>query len=262
MDLVLDIKIYIASFNYFAWFMMYFMDVEFKRYASSDEGIRCYIKNFIESIGRRTLLPFINNHVEHSINDEPSDSLRFNIFSNGVLYDSYYLYQKWHQMGKLHRENDLPAFQDLEKKMWYYHGDVNRENDFPAIVYTKGDQIWGINNYIHRENDLPAYIYENGKQEWYCEGELHRENDLPAVMHGENKGWYLRGVKHRENDLPAVIRSNGDKKWYYEGEKHRLDNPAVIKGNGDEKWFIHGRRCNKRTNDDDIGYNVCKKQKL
>jgi hypothetical protein len=44
MELIFDIKKYIATLNKEAWYWLYQVDLEFRAYASSEEGIREYKK--------------------------------------------------------------------------------------------------------------------------------------------------------------------------------------------------------------------------
>lgn len=58
------------------------------------------------------------------------------------------------------------------------NGKLGRENDLPAYTDVDGKQKWHINGKLGRDNDLPAVI-DNGMQRWYVNGELHRDNNKP-----------------------------------------------------------------------------------
>jgi len=129
--------------------------------------------------------------------------------------------QMWYKNGKLHSDNDLPAF--IAKngdQFWYKNNICYRENDLPSIISSKGDQYWcDINGKLHRDNDLPSIITTDGDQYWSdINGKLHRDNDLPAAIHTNGiQGWYKNGKKHRDNGLPALINLNGDQYWFENG---------------------------------------------
>ena len=74
----------------------------------------------------------------------------------------------WHNVnGKLHRDNDKPAFIDADgTKSWWVNGKRHRDNDQPAIIYADGTKEWWFNDKRHRDNGLPAIILANGTKEW------------------------------------------------------------------------------------------------
>jgi hypothetical protein len=161
MNLILDIKKYIATFNKEAWYWLYRIDIEFREYSSSEEGIREYKKIHYDVV---------------------LDSLE----SNKTIY---YLF------GIRHREGDLPAvvFENGMCK-WYKVGKLHRDGDLPAIIEADGTQHWYINGKPHRDGDLPAVIYVDGTQHWYKNGKLHRDGDLPAIIYANgNKYWFING---------------------------------------------------------------------
>lgn len=182
MDLLLDIKKYIANNDAYVWFKMYMIDDEFKQYASSDEGIYFFTSHFLTTINGETKLDLLDLH---------------------------------------HNIDDLPAIVSMDLQKWYCMGKRHRENDLPAIICYNGGKSWFYNGHKHRENDLPATIFANGDKNWFCNGRIHRENDLPAVIHANgNQYWFYNDLQHRENDLPAVIIDNdGTHIWYKNGIK-------------------------------------------
>ena len=63
---------------------------------------------------------------------------------------------KWYQLGKLHRDNDLPAIIDSKgNKLWYQYGKLHRENNLPAIIYVNNNMEW------YYDGLKINYIYEN-----------------------------------------------------------------------------------------------------
>lgn len=197
--LILDVKIYIASFDSNVWMHMSFYDIQFKHYAHTKVGMNNFVTLFHEKTERTTKL----FNKLHSINDLPA------LYNYGINH--------WMYNGKNHRNNDLPAvINELEYiKYWHQHG----KN--------------------HRDNDLPAIMHDNGRKEWYHYGKRHRDNDLPAVINKYTQEWHRNGELHRKNDLPAVISRDGEKKWYLFNMLARKNNlPVIIKPSGD-KIYLH-----------------------
>ena len=61
--------------------------------------------------------------------------------------------------------------------MWYKNGKLHRDNDLPAYIYISrdgryGNKIWVKNDLIHRDNNLPAVENKNGNKEWYKNGKI------------------------------------------------------------------------------------------
>lgn len=163
-DLIVDVKIYIASLDEEVWINMVFYDEKFKEYAFTKEGLKQFVDHFHQVIINRTYL----FGKLHSINDLPAK-----VNDEGV-------------------------------KHWYYNGKRHRENDLAAIIHVNGYQEWWYDGVRHRENDLPAFINNiYSYKEWWYEGFKHRENDLPAIIHNNGrKEWWYHGKNHRTNHLP------------------------------------------------------------
>jgi hypothetical protein len=126
MDLILDIKTIIASYDQEVWYHLYRFDSEFHNYAASPRGI----SQFIEL---------------------------FTVKTDGVLWIQYRLF------GKLHHR-DLPAIACLDGgEAWYLNGRLHRDNDLPAATYANGDQFWYQHGQLHRDNDQPALITSQGE---------------------------------------------------------------------------------------------------
>ena len=139
MDLPLDIKYKIASFDIDTWIRLSYIDEEFKRF-SYNEGRKLFIELF-------TI----------------------------VSRNSYET--TWRVFNKYHRENDKPAIiYKLGTKHWYINGKLHRDNNQPAIIHTNGNQYWYQNGKYHRENDQSAIIYSNGYQCWYQYGNYVKDN--------------------------------------------------------------------------------------
>lgn len=186
--------------------------------------------------------------------------------SHTVYYDGgYYL------CGKLHRDDDKPAFsgkidseyyasreylfstyeeyknafgsipvaEELSYE-WWYKGKRHRNNDKPAIIHPEV-QIWHTDGEQHRDNDEPAIISDIMKK-WYKHGLLHRDNDKPAVIHDFMEVWYKNGKRHRDNDKPAYV-SDYAKKWYQNGLIYRGGGlPAVVVSNNETNdWYQCGK---------------------
>lgn len=144
-DLILDIKIYIASFDEKVWIKLTLYDEEFKQYTITKTGINQFVNYFHYKINNDTYL----FHCLHSIDDKPA------VIRN---YKNEWCYQN-----ELHRENDLPAaIYNNNAKAWYYYGKLHRENDLPAIIQSNGDKLWYYHGDRHRANNLPTFIKANG----------------------------------------------------------------------------------------------------
>lgn len=132
-------------------------------------------------------LPHKNSTYLHSFDDEPCKVEQI----NDVILAQY-----WYYMGKLHRENDKPAFMIFSHKSkkttykWYKHGSLHRDDDKPATIY---DGVYDSNN----------QLIEYDRLEYSKNGKTHRENG------------------------PAIIDYDGSEQWYLNDQLHRLDGPAV-----------------------------------
>lgn len=150
---ILDIKIYIASFDENVWIDMVVYDEEFKQYAYTKTGAYQFANNFHETFCNST---YLFNYL-HSINDQPA------------IIDEDYKY--WYSKGDRHRGNNLPAciYADGDQS-WWHRGKLHRDVDLPAIITKKGAKHWFHHGKKHRENGLPAFINTNGKKEWWVHG--------------------------------------------------------------------------------------------
>ena len=100
-------------------------------------------------------------------------------------------------------ENIYYGFNEIKYKL---NGKVHRENDLPA--YIKSDTLyeWWKDGKRHREGDLPAYIKITNDitiQEWWKDDKQHRDNDLPAVVESISNGinicqWWKNGLRYKE----------------------------------------------------------------
>ena len=118
--LILDVKIYIASFNIDTWIKLMLYDEEFHRYAYTSLGLKHFIHHFTEKIDNQT---YLFNKL-HSIYDEPAV-----IYDNGI--------KVWYYCGLIHRGNDLPAVNHKNILYgWWYYGKQQRENNLPYGLNT------------------------------------------------------------------------------------------------------------------------------
>ena len=128
----------------------------------------------------------------------------------------------WHfQLGKLHRERDLPAIEYPEsgRQEWWWKGQKHRAFDRPAIIVPEGDEEeWWVDGKRHRING-PAIIHKVMMvEEWYLEGKLHRL-DGPAVIDDFNQieAWYKEGRRHRDGGPAYLDNKNKIVKYFLEG---------------------------------------------
>ncbi len=156
MDLLIEIKILIASFDQETWIKMVLYDNYFHKYAYSDIGRRQFIDLF-------TVIKVNSNLTSYTL------------------------------FGKLHRDY-LPAiiYRNGERK-WGQNGKVHR-TDGPAVIYVNGGQCWCQNSKIHRI-DGPALIYASGEQYWYKNEKLHRIGG-PAIIYSDGtREWRQNGKR-------------------------------------------------------------------
>ncbi len=138
-NLILDIRILIASHCQYIWYQFYRRDPEFSQYAKTSVGIQQYRLHF-----------------------------------GGPIIDEYNN-QVWRIFNKFHRENDLPAIIYHDKiETYYYNGKLHRDADQPAIVYHNRVEYYkhGLN---HRDDDpqgnpQPAIIFTDGQLGYYKNG--------------------------------------------------------------------------------------------
>jgi hypothetical protein len=121
--------------------------------------------------------------------------------------------------GVLHSFDDKPAEIWLNNKYWYKLGKLHRDNDLPAIIHSDGSSEWFQNGLLHREQDLSARITKEF-QVWYKNGLRHRDNDLPASISAGIQEWWKNGQLHRDNDKPAIIYKSGFTFWYKNGKQY------------------------------------------
>jgi hypothetical protein len=133
MDLILDIKTIIASYDREVWYRLYRYDPEFRAYAMTPHAIA----RFIELFTVKTVYP---------------DLTEYRLF------------------GKLHRR-DLPAMVCRNgDQYWYWRGSCHRDDDLPAAIHANGTQWWYQHGQRHRGNDLPAIIGTGGYRAWHQHG--------------------------------------------------------------------------------------------
>lgn len=222
-ELVLDVKVIIASYDEHIWYWLYRCDDEFKKYSKTKPAIILFTELFTfcdlqQNIFYQCERYYLLNKL-HRV-DGPAISYKGNcgakiiknLFMIRYEYHAYHEYQIWYQNDKIHRRDDLPALirgigqRDLLEQCWYDMGKKHRKNDLPALI-SDNRQIWYWRDKIHRENDMHAIIYYDTKS-WYNKGKQHRDNDLPAVIGDDEMSWYYMGKKYRENGLPVDIYIN------------------------------------------------------
>ena len=173
MDIIFDIKIYIASWDSLVWYKLTRIDNEFNEYSNTSIGINKFIELF---------------------------------YKCDINGDNYL----WSIFGRAHSYDDNPAEITKDKKKWYKNGFIHRGCDLPAIIYINGLRSWYKNGELWRESDLPSLISQFETQVWHKNNKIHRDEDLPAIICVDGtRMWYKNGEKHRNGNLPAVIYSYG-----------------------------------------------------
>ena len=134
-ELILDIKVLIASFDQKVWIKMVLYDGIFKDFACTNVGKHQFVNNFAIKTEEYTKL----FKKYHSINDEPAVISKFG--------------KKWYYNNKLHRDNDLPAVIRDNAKEWYHMNLRHRDNGLPAVII-----------YTHNLMNINYAFYYNGKR--------------------------------------------------------------------------------------------------
>ena len=73
------------------------------------------------------------------------------------------------QNGNFHSFYDLPAKVCLGNREWYFHGKLHRDNDQPAYISARGDREWYKYGERHRDYG-PAVVRKDGICSWYRHG--------------------------------------------------------------------------------------------
>ena len=139
MDLPLDVKFKIASFDMDAWIKLSYMDDKFKK--------------FSYSIGRKLFIELF------------------------TIIDKNKYCKKWSIFGNLHSFDDQPAvIYSNGDKYWFQNGQLHRDDPSgqqPAVILADGEQRWYKNGQLHRDSpsgQQPAIIDANGGREWFQNG--------------------------------------------------------------------------------------------
>ncbi len=159
MDLILDIKILIASLNQDVWIKLVLYDDDFHKYAYTIAGRTRFIKLFavieVVKVG--------NARIKHKL------------------------------FGKKHRIGGPAIIWLNGRREWYRNGKSHRD-DGPATIWPDGAQDWFRNGRLHRDGS-PACIFASGAREWWQNGKLHRD-DGPAVIYADGmQEWYRYGKR-------------------------------------------------------------------
>lgn len=130
---VLDVLIYIASYDEETWIKLYLYDDEFHLYARTNIGINKCIQSFWKTID-------IHTH-----------GTKFKI-----IFTSLYFWKR--------------ADSEGVEKMKTIFGKLHSFYDEPSVINEYGDMAWHKNGVLHRDNNMPAIIYADGEIEWYIYG--------------------------------------------------------------------------------------------
>ncbi len=99
-----------------------------------------------------------------------------------------YINDQLHVDGRKHSVNDEPSYITTHGKYWHQHGKLHRDNDLPARIDNDGYQVWYQHGQVHRDNDKPAVVWIGHTQAWFQHGKRHRDNGCPAqIEHTDGK---------------------------------------------------------------------------
>lgn len=201
------------------------------------------------------------------VNNFNNDVKIVNIFDkNRVLSEYRRLYKN-----QLHSDHfDNPALIEyvngkVSKKRWFKNGKLHRENDKPAFVIhrynDKGKdflirQDWYIDGKQHRDNDKPASIrfYDNNTMwlesyYWYRDGMLHRDEGAAIIHYYDMEGlvkeseiWLKNGLYVEDKESPNSISyyKNGKKKcehWMENGNHGKKTSSRIDKSLPISFWY-------------------------
>lgn len=76
----------------------------------------------------------------------------------------------WLKGGRLHRDDDLPAYVDKWSTQWFRHGLLHRADDLPAMLLHDGAAQWYQNGVLHRADNKPAACTAFGTRQWAARG--------------------------------------------------------------------------------------------
>lgn len=144
--------------------------------------------------------------------------------------------------GKLHRDNDLPAYFNDNRSYWFNHGFLyrknapakteftyNHEENFEFIIFEKKveesfELIEKYENVII--NNVKHIKYTNNLNQtiYFCNNKIHREDDEPAFSSSSLKIWYKNGLIHRMYK-PAIFYNYyyNNNEYYYKSGKSLSD---------------------------------------
>ncbi len=183
MDLLIEIKILIASFDQGVWIKLVIYDDSFRQYAYSDGGRARFIELF-------TLIQIVSIPRIAEV-------------------------RQWCLFHRLHRIDGPAEICDNGDQCWYRNGKLHRDNG-PARVYANGTLSWHHHGCLHRQG-APAYIAAFYSK-WYYDNEPHRANGPALTLRDGSRFWYQHGIPHRD-DGPAKIMANGTQEWWLNGKR-------------------------------------------
>lgn len=116
----------------------------------------------------------------------------------GKKYDSAEAFYEEHPL-KVTQYDDVPVnftgkavWEKEGVTAWYRNGKLHREDDLPAFV-SELEVSWFIDGKRHREGNRHAQIQANGFKGFYVNNKLHRE-DGQAYEAGKFSKYYLNGI--------------------------------------------------------------------
>jgi len=120
-------------------------------------------------------------------------------------------YYQWKVNGSFYREGDKPSLIiEISNTKWWHNkdGKLHRDGDLPAKIEGQKRE-WYQNGFCHRDNDKPAvFDPHNGIQVWYKNGLRHREGGKPALIQGMKSSYYLNGNEVKVNTAEKTTTKN------------------------------------------------------
>jgi hypothetical protein len=86
--------------------------------------------------------------------------------------------EMWLVNGKLHRDDDLPAYKS-------YYAFIRNYGINQSVVIHSKYHVYFRNGVKHRDNNLPAVIFFYDVSEWWVNGEFQRREYFPSIVDDE-----------------------------------------------------------------------------
>lgn len=105
-------------------------------------------------------------------------------------------------LARLHSAKEPSIVKPNGDQWWYLNGKLHRDNDKPAYICVDGRKAWFQDGMLHRENG-PAEISPRGRLAYYKNGKLHRKDGPAIIDPRDGDEWWENGQR-----LPVSSTTN------------------------------------------------------